>query len=168
MLTLSAKIRKELGKKVKVLKKKGILPGVLYGPKVESQPLEVDLKEFEKAFEEAGESSLISLNFGSKKHLVMIHAIEIDPLTQKPIHVDFYQPRLDQEITVPVPLVFEGEALAEKTYNPRLGIKGGISIIGTTGIVEPKSINAYRTSLSLQLGVFFQGLLDKLPVCFFI
>jgi cobalt-precorrin-5B (C1)-methyltransferase len=54
------------------------------------------------------------------------------------------------EVTITVP---EGEALAEKTYNPRLGIKGGISIIGTTGIVEPKSINAYRTSLSLQLDV---------------
>lgn len=114
MLSLSAKIRKELGKKVKVLKKKGILPGVLYGPKIESQPLEVDLKDFEKAFKEAGESSLISLNLGSKKHLVMIHAIEIDPLTQKPIHVDFYQPRLDQEITVPIPLTFEGEAAAVK------------------------------------------------------
>lgn len=54
------------------------------------------------------------------------------------------------EVTITVP---EGEVLAEKTYNPRLGIKGGISIIGTTGIVEPKSINAYRTSLSLQLDV---------------
>ncbi len=54
------------------------------------------------------------------------------------------------EVIITVP---EGEALAKKTYNPHLGIKGGISIIGTTGIVEPKSINAYRTSLSLELDV---------------
>ncbi|GAI44844.1 unnamed protein product, partial [marine sediment metagenome] len=62
MLSLSAKIRKELGKKVKNLRKKGILPGVLYGSKIkDSLPLEIDLKEFEKIYKEAGESSLITL-----------------------------------------------------------------------------------------------------------
>jgi len=65
------------------------------------------------------------------------------------------------EVTITVP---EGEALAEKTYNPRLGIKGGISIIGTTGIVEPKSINAYRTSLSLQLDVLRAQGMEKVTL----
>jgi cobalt-precorrin-5B (C1)-methyltransferase len=65
------------------------------------------------------------------------------------------------EVTITVP---EGEALAEKTFNPRLGIEGGISIIGTTGIVEPKSINAYRTSLSLQLDVLRAQGLEKVAL----
>ncbi|GAH91335.1 unnamed protein product [marine sediment metagenome] len=120
MLSLSAKIRKELGKKVKNLRKKGILPGVLYGPKIETRPLEIDLKEFEKIYKEAGESSLISLEIDKKKFLVLIHEVKLDPLTKKPTHVDFYQPRLEEEVEAMVPLVFEGEAPAVKNLGGTL------------------------------------------------
>jgi len=112
MIELKAKIRKDTGKKVKKIREQGMLPGVLYGPKIESQPLELDLKDFEKVYKEAGETSLISLDLAKEKFLVLIHAIEIDVLSQKPIHVDFYQPRLDEEIEAMIPLVFEGEAAA--------------------------------------------------------
>ena len=114
MLTLSAKIRKDLGKKVKALRKKGVLPGVLYGPKVKSLALEVSLKEFEKAYQEAGESSLLSLEVDRKKFLVLVHDVKRDPVTDKLIHVDFYQPDLEKEVEAKVPIIFEGEALAIK------------------------------------------------------
>ncbi|MBI5888911.1 MAG: cobalamin biosynthesis protein CbiD [Deltaproteobacteria bacterium] len=53
-------------------------------------------------------------------------------------------------VTVSVP---EGKRLALKTMNPRLGITGGISILGTSGIVEPMSLSAYRHSISLGVDV---------------
>lgn len=114
MQTISAKIRKDIGKKVEKLRNQGILPAVLYGPKTETLSLEVNEKDFEKTFQEAGESSLISLEIDKKKFLVLIHAIEIDAISKKPIHIDFYQPRLDEEISAGVPLVFIGESMAVK------------------------------------------------------
>jgi len=115
MLVLLAKIRKDLGKKVKKIREEGILPGVLYGPELkETQSLEINLKEFEKVFDEAGESSLVSLEIGGKKFPVLIHDFQKDPINGKFIHVDFYQPKLKEEIEVKVPLVFDGEAPAVK------------------------------------------------------
>lgn len=120
MLTLAAKIRKEIGKKVQSLRQKDLLPAVLYGPKVKNLNLELGLKEFEKVYQEAGESSLISLQVeGQKpsvrqpeKFLVLIHEVQLDSLSGKPIHIDFYQPKLEEEIEINVPLILEGEAPA--------------------------------------------------------
>jgi len=116
MLTLSAKIRKDIKRKVRELRNRGIIPAVLYGPKTKNTLLEVNTKEFEKIFKEAGESSLISLDIEGKKEkaIVLIHDLERESLTGKITHVDFYHPALDKEIEAHVALVFEGEAPAVK------------------------------------------------------
>lgn len=108
---IEAKKRELSGRKTR---KENNLPGILYGPKVKNISLKLNLKEFEKAYKKAGESSLISLEIEEKKYPVLIHEVKKDPLTGTPIHVDFYQPILTEEVEASVPLIFEGEPLAVK------------------------------------------------------
>lgn len=114
MITISAKTREEVGKNLEGMRNNGAVPGVLYGPKIKTAHVQIDVKDFEKVYKEAGGSSLITLQVGKDKYLVLIHEVQSDPLTLKPIHVDFYQPSLTEEIEAMVPIVFEGEAPAIK------------------------------------------------------
>lgn len=99
---------------MKKLREKGILPAVIYGPKIKNISLELNLKEFKKIYQQAGESSLVSLDVEGKKFPVLIHETKKAPISGGITHVDFYQPILTEEVEVVVPLVFIGEAPAAK------------------------------------------------------
>ncbi len=113
--TLAVENRTERGKKLEALRERGKLPAVMYGPKEESTLLSVDKAAFEKLLKQAGESSVIVLEGlpGTKKE-VLIHDVAFDATRGGAIHIDFYAIEAGKEITVNVPLEFEGEAPAVK------------------------------------------------------
>jgi large subunit ribosomal protein L25 len=116
-LELKAQVRNTVGKKLKSLREKGIIPGVVYGHGHKSISLEINYEEFRNVFEKAGESTLIKLMVGEHIKNVLIHDIARDPMSDKFIHVDFYQVRMDKTLTAEVQLVFVGEAPAVKNLD---------------------------------------------------
>ncbi|OJI09261.1 MAG: 50S ribosomal protein L25 [Candidatus Vogelbacteria bacterium CG10_big_fil_rev_8_21_14_0_10_49_38] len=114
MLKLKAVLRDLLGKKVAARRAKGEIPGVVYGRQAETRSVFVSVVDFKKVFKEAGESTIIALDLADQTVDVLINEVQFDPISDEPIHVDFYLVRQDQEIEVDVPLVFEGMAPAVK------------------------------------------------------
>lgn len=114
-MELTATSRTELGRSVKALRKQGLIPAELYGHGVSNEHVAVPARDFEKAYQEVGESSLLTLVLGKQKHPVIIHDIQRDYLTDSVVHIDFYQVRMDEKVKTLVPLVFDGEAPAVKT-----------------------------------------------------
>ncbi len=116
MIELKAEPRAELGRKTNALRRAGFLPAVLYGEGTSSQPIAIPYKDFEKAYKEAGESTLLELDVGGKKYNVLIHDLARDPLKGKPLHADFYAVRMDKPIRAKIPIEFSGESPAVKNF----------------------------------------------------
>lgn len=116
-IQLAVTPREITGKKVKSLRRDGLIPAELYGHGVANVHLTVPAKEFGKAFKQAGSSTMITLDLGKEKLPVMIHDVLRDSVRDDILHVDFYQVRLDEKITARVPLEFTGESAAVKEKN---------------------------------------------------
>jgi len=113
-IELQAQKREVLGRKVKHIRNSGFVPAVLYGKGQEAIPLQVPVKDFDKAFKAAGESTLLYLMVDGQAYPTIIHDVMRDPLKDTVIHADFYKVRLDEKIKTNVPVVFTGEAPAVK------------------------------------------------------
>ena len=113
-LVLEAQERKETGRKVKRLRKQGILPANIYGNKVKSLAISVSLDDFKKIFKEAGETNVIELKIGKDTRPVLIHNLQVDPVSDIPIHADLLQVDLKVKVTAKIPVVLVGESPAEK------------------------------------------------------
>lgn len=111
-LTLKAEKRALFGRQVKKLRQKDILPANLYGKKVKSQALKINLKDFLAVYKEAGETGIVQLSVAKKKEAypVLIHNLQADPVSDQPLHVDFHKIDLKAKVQVAIPIELAGEA----------------------------------------------------------
>ncbi|MBI3070239.1 MAG: 50S ribosomal protein L25 [Candidatus Levybacteria bacterium] len=109
---LTVEKRSVFGKKVKKLRREGILPANIYGKDIKSLAVQLKDKEFETVFKEAGETGLVDIAVNGEVKPVLIHNVQIEPLSNQYLHADFYQVNLKEKIKAMVPVVAVGEAKA--------------------------------------------------------
>ena len=109
---LTAEPRKITGKKVKKLRRDGILPANVYGKGIKSQSLQLPIKDFENVFQEAGSTGVVELTYGKNTIPVLIHNLHTD-YRNTPLHADFFQVNLKEKVTAMIQLELTGEAKAE-------------------------------------------------------
>jgi len=111
-IPLSAQKRTVLGKKVKTLRREGLIPAHVFGHKIPTIHVQVKKTEFGPVFEKVGETGIISLDVDKEKRPVMVRNIQVHPVSDDLLHVDFYQVNLSEKVTVNVPVEVTGEAPA--------------------------------------------------------
>lgn len=114
---LKAKRREVAGKRVRFIRRQGMIPANLYGPNLESIALEIETAPLRRMLTKVGRNALINLkvDHDKKSRMVMVRDIQHDPLTDALLHVDFFQPVMTHKIKADVPLQFIGEAPAARS-----------------------------------------------------
>lgn len=115
--TLSASPRTVLGKKVRRLRREGLLPANVYGRGIESTAIQLDGRAFRRVIRQAGVRSMFELAIegeGEPRH-VLVRGLDREGGTGDPIHVDFYQVDLERPIqtTIAIRLVGVAPAVAD-------------------------------------------------------
>ncbi|HPW68073.1 MAG: 50S ribosomal protein L25 [Desulfomonilia bacterium] len=137
-------------KKVRALRREGIIPAVVYGRGFETIMVQVSQKDLEKAYKQTLGAAIINAGIEGKKLPVLIHAIQRDNIKGDILHVDFLKVDLRHEVTVDVPLVFVGDSPAEKEGAGKIGREA-------TSI----SLKCLPTDIPSEIEVDVSGIVDK-------
>jgi large subunit ribosomal protein L25 len=132
-----------VGKKVKALRHKDIVPGVIYGHGVGSLPVQFDGRELQKAINQAGTSSTIQVYVegNDDPYLAIFRAVQIHPIKRNVIHLDLQALDVTETVRVPVSVVLIGESPALE--------EGGVLL----QILNELEIEALPTALVPQIEV---------------
>ncbi len=108
-IELAADSRKVTGKKVKLLRGEGLVPGVLYGPDIKSLPLQFKERDLNQVLNQAG-TSLINLKIdeAGPLQLALVRDLQRDALTQRILHIDFMAIKMTEKVNLEIPIYLTG------------------------------------------------------------
>ena len=113
MITLKVE-KRDIKEPLGEMRKSGFMPAVFYGKKEAATSIKLPFAIFEKTLKDAGESTILHLEGKDIDVDVLIHEVDLDPVTDKPRHADFYAIEKGKKLSIPVPLEFIGVAPAVK------------------------------------------------------
>ncbi|HTI30092.1 MAG TPA: 50S ribosomal protein L25 [Methylomirabilota bacterium] len=112
-LEIAVNAREVHGKQNRRLRTTGVVPGVLFGKKIGSIPVQVDAKALEVLYHQAGRTGVVKVSVdGGQPTSAIIKSVQRNPLTRRPLHVDLFAVDLTQEMLADIPLVFTGTSSA--------------------------------------------------------
>ncbi len=108
-IQLAAQPRSVTGKRVKQLRRSGLIPLVLYGGHINPSPLQAEERVLRAVLTRAGHNRLIRLNLGDPTpRVVLAREIQREPISGRLLHVDLQEVSLTEKMTVDVPIVLRG------------------------------------------------------------
>ncbi len=116
-IIIKADHRKVTGKQVGVLRRKGLLPGVLYGRHLEPTPIVMDLREAARILSTQSSSSLVTINLNGVEHATLVREIQRDFIRGTYLHIDFQAVSLTEKIRTSVAIELQGISPAVKDLN---------------------------------------------------
>ncbi len=121
-LNLSVNKREITGKKVSELRNDGLTPIHMYGPEIESSPLQCDSKILDRVITDAGTNIPVTVNVdgGEQDNLCFIREVQYHPVTNKVLHVDFMKVQVGKSIRAQVPISVIGTSPAVRTMGGTL------------------------------------------------
>lgn len=111
---LKAEVRTITGKKVRSLRKIGILPSTIYGHGFDPVSIQINEKEMAAIFAHTGESGLVEMILDDKNLPILFRNPQYHPVTGMLTHIDCFKVNLKEKITTFVPVEFIGESEAVK------------------------------------------------------
>ena len=147
--SLEAQKRDLFGKKLKRLRKQGILPANLFGKTTESTSIQMKLQEFDRVYKEAGETSVVYVKIEGeeKERPVLISNLHFDPISGRKLHVDLHQVNLKEKVTANVPVEIIGESQL---------IKDGIAVLNQS--INEIEVEALPTDIPENITFDISGL----------
>ncbi len=109
--TIAAQVRERVGKgAARATRRRGLVPGVIYGGKAPPNAIAIDRRELNQELNRGGFTNrLYEVVVDGKKERVLPREVQLDPVTDTPIHVDFLRLVSGAEVRIMVPTRFVGE-----------------------------------------------------------